>query len=145
MIQILCVSAIVQIVLGIVFGQNPSTDWIDGFSIVIAIVVVVLVGSITNYKKELKFHELNDIQKNGTRYNVIRSGILYRLTEDEILVGDLIHINYGDIMPADILLIEGNNIKFDESALTGESDNVGKEILEKCLNEKKKEENHIVI
>ena len=94
MIQILCVSAIVQIVLGIAFGQNPKTDWIDGFSIVIAIVVVVLVGSITNYKKELKFHELNDIQKNGTRYNVIRSGILYRLKEDEILVGDLIHINY---------------------------------------------------
>ena len=137
MIQILCVSAIVQIVLGIAFGQNPKTDWIDGFSIVVAIVVVVLVGSITNYKKELKFHELNDIQKNGTRYNVIRSGVLYRLTEDEILVGDLIHINYGDIMPADILLIEGNNIKFDESALTGESDNVGKEVLEKCLLEKK--------
>ena len=137
MIQILCVSAIVQIVLGIAFGQNPKTDWIDGFSIVVAIVVVVLVGSITNYKKELKFHELNDIQKDGTRYNVIRSGILYRLKEDEILVGDLIHINYGDIMPADILLIEGNNIKFDESALTGESDNVGKEIFEKCLIEKK--------
>ena len=137
MIQILCVSAIVQIVLGIAFGQNPKTDWIDGFSIVVAIVVVVLVGSITNYKKELKFHELNDIQKNGTRYNVIRSGVLYRLKEDEILVGDLMHINYGDIMPADILLIEGNNIKFDESALTGESDNVGKEVLEKCLLEKK--------
>ena len=63
MIQILCVSAIVQIVLGIAFEQNPKTDWIDGFSIIIAIRVIVLVGSITNYKKELKFHELNDIQK----------------------------------------------------------------------------------
>ena len=42
-------------------------------------------------------------------------------------------INYGDIMAADVLLIEGNGIKMDESALTGESDAMKKEKLEKCL------------
>ena len=35
----------------------------------------------------------------------------------DILVGDLIMINYGDIMPADVLLIKGNEIKMDESEM----------------------------
>ena len=41
-------------------------------------------------------------------------------------------INYGDIMPADVLLIEGNGIRMDESALTGESDAMKKEKYDKC-------------
>ena len=136
MIRILIVAAIVEIVLGTTLSDNPKTDWIDGLSIIIAIVVVVLVGSITNYNKEKKFHELNDIQKNGTRYKVIRNGSPNDLTTDDILVGDLIKINYGDIMPADLILIEGNGIKMDESSLTGESDAVKKMVFEKCIEER---------
>ena len=49
-------------------------------------------------------------------------------------------INYGDIMAADILLIEGNGIKMDESALTGESDAMKKEKFEKCVELLKKGE-----
>ena len=136
MIRILIVAAIVEIVLGTTLSDNPKTDWIDGLSIIIAIVVVVLVGSITNYNKEKKFHELNDIQKNGTRYKVIRNGSPNDLTTDDILVGDLIKINYGDIMPADLILIEGNGIKMDESSLTGESDAVKKMVFEECIEER---------
>ena len=57
MIRILVVAAIVQIVLGATLSDDPGKDWIDGLSIIIAIVVVVLVGSITNWQKETKFHE----------------------------------------------------------------------------------------
>ena len=39
----------------------------------------------------------------------------------------------GDIMPADLLLIDGNGIKMDESSLTGESETLKKEIFEKCI------------
>ena len=66
MVRILIVSAIVSIVLGCTFSEDPSKDWIDGVSIVIAVLVVVLVGSITDYQKELKFHELNEVQAEGT-------------------------------------------------------------------------------
>jgi len=122
MVRILIVSAIVSIVLGCTFSEDPSKDWIDGVSIVIAVLVVVLVGSITDYQKELKFHELNEVQAEGTKYKVIRNGVPEDHISDDLLVGDLIMINYGDIMAADILLIEGNGIKMDESALTGESE-----------------------
>ena len=133
MVRILIVAAIVSIVLGCTFSEDPSKDWIDGVSIVIAVLVVVLVGSITDYQKEKKFHELNEAQAEGTKYKIIRNGQPEDHISDDLLVGDLIMINYGDIMPADILLIEGNGIKMDESALTGESDAMKKEKQEKCL------------
>ena len=41
---------------------------------------------------------------------------------DDLLVGDLIKVKYGEILPADMMLVEGNAIKIDESSLTGESD-----------------------
>ena len=132
MVRILIVAAIVSIVLGVAFSEDKSKDWIDGVSIVVAVLVVVLVGSITDYQKELKFHELNEEQEKGTLYRIIRSGKPQESTSDDLLVGDIIMINYGDIIAADILLLEGNGIKMDESALTGESNPMKKEKYEKC-------------
>ena len=132
MVRILIVAAVVSIVLGCTFSEDPSKDWIDGVSIVIAVLVVVLVGSITDYQKEKKFHELNEVQAEGTKYKLIRNGQPEDHISDDLLVGDLIMINYGDIMAADVLLIDGNGIKMDESALTGESDAMKKERYEKC-------------
>ena len=134
MVKILIISAVVQIILGATLGEDPSKDWIDGLSIILAVLVVTIVGSITNYNKETKFHELNTIQNEGTTYKVIRNGNAINMKSDDILVGDLIHIIVGDILPADLILIEGNGIKMDESSLTGESENVKKEIYENCEN-----------
>ena len=132
MIRILIVAAIVQTILGCTLADDPSKDWIDGLSIIVAVFVVVGVGSVTNWKKETKFHELNDYQNEGTRYNVIRNGQPIDMKSDDLLVGDLIKIVVGDILPADLLLIEGNGIKMDESSLTGESDTMKKEPYIKC-------------
>ena len=110
-------------------------DWIDGTSIIIAVFVVVSVGSVTNYKKEMKFQNLNDLQNDQTTYNVIRNGQAQTLKSDDILVGDLIKVNYGEILPADMILVEGNGVKIDESSLTGESNAVSKKPYEKCKEE----------
>ena len=140
MVKILIVCAIVQIVLGCTLSDDPSKDWIDGVSIIVAILVVVLVGSITNYEKETKFHELNEVQNKGTKYNIIRNGKPGQYISDDILVGDLIMVNYGDIIAGDLILIEGNGVKMDESALTGESDAMKKEPFHKCIELQEKEE-----
>ena len=132
MIRILIAAAIIQIILGATLSEDPSKDWIDGFSIIIAVLVVTVVGSVTNYQKETKFHELNTIQNEGTIYKVIRNGNPIDIKSDDILVGDLINIQVGDILPADLILVEGNGIQIDESSLTGESKPLKKETYEKC-------------
>ena len=76
---------------------------------------------------------MNDYQNKETTYKVIRSGQPIELPSDDILVGDLINMMVGDIMLADMILVEGNGIKMDESALTGESDTMKKEPYSKCV------------
>ena len=145
MIIILIISSLIEISISLFnkfFKGENNIDYLDGISIIIAIVVVVMVGSITNYKKEMKFHSLNDFEKKNAKYNVIRNGMNQYVISDELLVGDLIKINYGEILPADMILIEGNGLKIDESSLTGESNSVSKKCYEDCLEEllnKKKE------
>ena len=95
MVRILIIAAIVSIVLGCTFSDDPSKDWVDGVSIVVAVLIVVLVGSITDYQKEQKFHELNEVQSEGTKYKLIRNGTPEDHISDDLLVGDLIMINYG--------------------------------------------------
>ena len=87
--------------------------------------------------KENKFHELNDLQNEGTKYSVIRNKQPSDMAGDDLLVGDIMKITVGDIIPADLMLINGNNLKMDESALTGESDTMRKESYEKCQEELK--------
>ena len=133
MIRILIVAAVIQIILGATpLSEDPTKDWIDGFSIIIAVLVVTIVGSVTNYQKETKFHELNATQNEGTMYKVIRNSVPIDIKSDDILVGDLIHVQVGDILPADLILVEGNGIQIDESSLTGESKPLKKETYEKC-------------
>ena len=143
MVKVLILCAIISIALGCTLSDEPSKDWIDGVSIIIAVLIVVLVGSITNYQKEKQFRKLAIVQQEGTKYQIIRNGKIDLYYSDDILVGDLILINYGDIIPADILLIEGNGIKMEETVLTGESYPVKKEIFQKCEEIKKRGEKNI--
>ena len=143
MVRVLIICAILSIALGCTLSDEPSKDWIDGVSIIIAVLIVVMVGSITSYQKEKQFKKLNQVQQEGTKYKIIRKGKIKEYSSDDILVGDLIIINYGEIMPADLLLIEGNGIKMDEKFITGESYPVRKEIFQKCLGYKIKNANFV--
>ena len=138
MVQLLIICGIISIVLGCTLSDDPSKDWIDGLSIIVAVLIVVMVGSITKYQEKKQILHLNKFQARGTKYKVIRNGNVEELLSEKILVGDLILINYGEIIPVDILLTEGYGIKMDEFALTGETFPAKKEIFSKCKEIKNK-------
>ena len=133
MIRILCVAAIVQTVLGATIGEDPSKDWIDGMSIIIAVVIVITVGSVTNYSKEKKFKQLNDEKESMVHTDVIRNGENISIKPTQIMVGDLVHIKGGSLIPADGILVSSSFISVDESPMTGESDHIKKDTLQECL------------
>eukprot|EP01062_Namystynia_karyoxenos_P074552 TRINITY_DN714_c0_g1_i1.p1 TRINITY_DN714_c0_g1~~TRINITY_DN714_c0_g1_i1.p1 ORF type:complete len:1762 (+),score=558.73 TRINITY_DN714_c0_g1_i1:467-5287(+) len=106
-----------------------STAWIDGTFILVAVTLVVLITSINNYKKEVKFRELDAISDRHN-FRVIRQGNPkdaegrtqpVKIDHTEIVVGDVVMLNKGDLIPADGVFISGHSI-VDESALTGEND-----------------------
>lgn len=102
-------------------GAPPSIDWVEGCAICIAIVVVVLVGSLNDYQKERAFVKLNG-KKEDREVKVMRSGKSFMISIHEILAGDIVHMEPGDLVPADGIFISGHNVKCDESSATGESD-----------------------
>jgi Ca2+ transporting ATPase len=134
MIRLLVLAAVVQIILGSIPQiNNGSTEWVDGISIVIAVIVVVIVGSATNYSKEKKFKQMSEENKATKEFYVFRDGKNTLISPDDVLVGDVVPIKLGDILQADGMLISGSAIKADESPLTGESDLVDKEPYEGCM------------
>ena len=136
-IIILCVAAVVELILGMVFGDHIELDWIDGFCIIIAIFVVVSVGSIYNYSKEKKFRELVLKTRGDRRINIKRKGQWVDESEEALLVGDVIQIVSGMTIPCDCILIKGQ-AELDESAMTGEIDPLVKLPLQLCLENKQK-------
>ena len=125
MIRILIVAAIVQIILGVIPGvaEDPKKEWVEGFSIIVAVFVVVSVGSITNWSKEKSFRALNKKTEDDLVVSLIRDGSAQPqlLHPDDIIVGDIINVKYGDMMKVDGIVLTANEMEFDESPLTGES------------------------
>ena len=110
-------------------GQNkedePKVEWVEGVAIVVAIAIVVLVSSLVDWRKERRFAKLNR-KKQDRSIKVVRAGKTVEISVYDILAGDVVHLEPGDLVPADGVLIEGFNIKCDESQATGESDLIRK-------------------
>uniref|UniRef100_A0A5K3EPV4 Calcium-transporting ATPase n=1 Tax=Mesocestoides corti TaxID=53468 RepID=A0A5K3EPV4_MESCO len=111
-----------------------EAGWIEGVAILVAVIVVVLVVAFNDWSKERQFRGLQNKIESDHKFAVIRQGQLVQLPIADILVGDVCQIKYGDLLPADGILIQSNDLKVDESALTGESDQVKKgESKDICL------------
>eukprot|EP01135_Chromosphaera_perkinsii_P008749 Nk52_evm82s1444 gene=Nk52_evmTU82s1444 len=119
----LMISAAVSFVLGI--HEDPSTGWIEGTAIMVAVVVVVMVAAFNDYEKELQFRKLN-AKKEAKDIKVIRAGKPMQIPIHEVVVGELVQVETGDILAADGIFVSGSNIECDESMATGESDMVKK-------------------
>jgi len=92
-----------------------------------AVVIIVSVTSINNYLKEQQFRKLNAIAQQK-QVNVIRSGQIDNVSVYDLLVGDIVQIETGEILSVDGLLINGSNVSADESSITGESNEVKKRV-----------------
>jgi Ca2+ transporting ATPase len=131
-IIILIFAACVEIGIGLGFGRRPELDWIDGFAIIIAVIVVTLVGSINNYNKEMQFRKLRLQDQQNRQVFIKRKGEWTKISEEALMVGDIMKLESGMTIPCDSLIIEGS-AEMDESAMTGEIDLIGKGTLENCL------------
>lgn len=146
-IILLSFAAIISFVLGLyqTFGKPPEydeqglkvprLDCVEGIAIMIAILVVVIVGAANDYQKERQFSKLNK-KKESREIVVIRNGFERMISIHDILVGDLLILQTGDVIPADCILVDGT-CECDESGLTGESDTVKKHSLEVALRQYK--------
>ncbi|XP_076589579.1 plasma membrane calcium-transporting ATPase 1-like isoform X1 [Chaetodon auriga] len=113
---------------GIEEEGEGETGWIEGAAILLSVVCVVLVTAFNDWSKEKQFRGLQSRIEQEQKFTVVRGGQVIQVKVSEIVVGDIAQVKYGDLLPADGVLIQGNDLKIDESSLTGESDHVKKSL-----------------
>lgn len=133
MLIILMVAAVISIVVEYFASENKDLFWVDGVSILVAVMVCTLVATISNYQKEKQFTELDEMTEQTYNYEVIRDGKQTTIHRKEIVPGDIILIVNGIEVPADCLVYKAINVQVNESAVTGESIEMGKNTFEKCM------------
>src|SRR5690606_28378809 len=94
-------------------------------AVIIAIVIVnAIVGFVQEYRAEKAMQALK--QMSEVEAKVRRNNKTIRISSAELVPGDVVELEAGDAIPADIRILESANLKVDESALTGESNTVEK-------------------
>ena len=110
LIYVLIVVAVITTVLG---------EYADTFVIMIVTVVNAVIGTVQNRKANNVLNSLKSLSRSRTK--VIRNGIIEEIFIAEVVVGDYVVLSAGDIVPADGVLVEHNNLRINESKINGES------------------------
>ncbi|APX72153.1 cation-translocating P-type ATPase [Companilactobacillus allii] len=118
MILVLLAAAVISAVV--------SHDVIDS----VIILAVVIINAVLGVFQESKAEAALDALKNMStpHANVLRNGDTITIKSTELVPGDIVLLEAGDVVPADLRLLESNSLKIEESALTGESVSVEKEV-----------------
>ncbi|XP_041080649.1 plasma membrane calcium-transporting ATPase 2 isoform X2 [Polyodon spathula] len=106
-------------------GESEA-GWIEGAAILLSVACVVIVTAFNDWSKEKQFRGLQSRIEQEQKFSVVRAGTVIQILVADIVTGDIAQVKYGDLLPADGILIQGNDLKIDESSLTGESDHVSK-------------------
>ncbi|VDK74553.1 unnamed protein product [Litomosoides sigmodontis] len=108
--------------ISLLMGQSE-----DAISITVAIVIVVTVGFIQEYRSEKTLEHLNKLVP--PTCHAIRDGHEMQFLARELTLGDIVLLNIGDRIPADLRLFEAYDLQVDESSFTGELEPRHKELL----------------
>ncbi|KAI8628375.1 potassium/sodium eff [Xylariaceae sp. FL1651] len=99
-------------------------DYAEGGVVTAVIVLNIVVGLVQDYRAEKTIESLHALS--APTCKVIRSEVAVNIKAEFLVVGDVVMLNVGDIVPADLRLASGLNLSTDEALLTGESMPVSK-------------------
>lgn len=116
LIALLIVAAIASYAIG---------NHLDAIVILVVVIINSIIGFIQEYRAENAMKELKSLVK--TEAYVKRENEIRKIPGEELVIGDIVIIEEGFKVPADLLLIESYDLHIDESSLTGESELVEKD------------------
>jgi len=114
----------VLVLLGATLISGLLGEYLDAVTIMAIIVMNGILGFIQEYRAEKSLRALKELSAPTAK--VIRGGKKLQVAASSLVPGDLILLESGDRIPADVRFIDVNNLYVEESALTGESVSVGK-------------------
>ncbi|KAJ3474053.1 hypothetical protein NLG97_g10015 [Lecanicillium saksenae] len=127
---LLTISACISLAIGIyqsvdAKSKNANIEWVDGVTVVIAILVIIFASAATDWQKNHKFEKLNE-RKSQRDVAVLRCGRIQHVSVYDVMVGDVMHVEAGEVLAADGILIHASGLHVDESSVSGEAELVHK-------------------
>ena len=120
MVIILLIAAAVSLGLSIYnHFTGGEADWIEPIVIIAIVLINALLGVIQESKAEAALEALKNMAAPEAR--ALRGGVLQTLKSTELVPGDIVEMEAGDLVPADCRLLRSARFQCDEAALTGES------------------------
>lgn len=134
LLRVLVVAGVAAIIIEMIVEEDKKLAWIEGFAILMAVTLIVVVTATNNLKKDREFNHLNEEAESGKLITILRDGnLMVDVSYQEAMVGDIIILKSGIEVPADALLVEGFSVQIDESSVTGESKPMSKVLQEECV------------
>ncbi|GGA08671.1 calcium-translocating P-type ATPase, SERCA-type [Paenibacillus marchantiophytorum] len=114
----------VLVLLGATLISGLLGEYLDAITIVVIIVMNAVLGFTQEFRAERSLRALKELS--APNANVWREGAVHQIPARDLVPGDIILLESGDRVPADVRFLETNGVYIEESALTGESVAVGK-------------------
>jgi len=125
LIGLLIIAAIVSLAVNEHYAWNEFGRYIESLVIFAIIIMNAIIGFVQEYQAEKSLEELKKMVSKEVR--VIRDGEEHIIDSKYLTVGDIVIIEAGEKVPADMRLVESRSLKVDESSLTGESISLSKD------------------
>ncbi|CAF1627067.1 unnamed protein product [Didymodactylos carnosus] len=90
-------------------SSEANLEWIEGVAILAAVLVVVFVTALNDWRKERQFRGLQSKIEKDKVTSVVRDNKIQQIPIQELVVGDLCFIKYGDLLPADGLIVQASD------------------------------------
>lgn len=114
----------VLILMGATLISGLLGEYLDAITIIAIIVINAVLGFVQEFRAERSLRALKELSAPSAK--VMRGGEIVTVAARELVAGDVVYLESGDRIPADLRLFETNSCYAEESALTGESVPVGK-------------------
>jgi Ca2+-transporting ATPase len=101
-------------------------EWVDTIAIIVIVILNAVIGVVQEFRAERAMEALREMA--GTVASVRRDGNVRELPASRLTVGDVVLLDAGRVVPADLRLIECASLRVAEAALTGESEAVEKQV-----------------
>ncbi len=111
--------------INVIFTFFGKVDWHECVGILVSVLLSTFVSSLSEFNNENTFRKLQE-EASKIMCKVYRDGVLKEIPIGEIVVGDFVVLQSGDMIPADGIVYEGS-VRVDQSSLNGESKEVLKE------------------
>lgn len=112
-------SVLIFIMAGAAIVASAFGQWLEFIIIIIIILMTVFLGFYQEYKADSTIKALNKLT--AKKVFVLRNGNKKEIDSEDLAVGDIVFLKRGDIVPADIRILEAHGLQIIESYITGES------------------------